>query len=175
MARQRLKSAARLALEAPDSTPARGAFSLGVVVTNVAAGHALPTSLTELREVWIHVVARDAAGQVVFESGALDEHGEIAEGAIRFGSALVDAEGQPTFKPWEAADFAWKRTVPPKGSVSETLRVVLRDAKGPVTVEASLLYRIAPPHVIEAVLGSEAFEPEIVEMATATRRILVER
>ena len=175
MARARLKSAAALSIEAPDSVQAQGVFDLDVVVTNVAAGHDLPTSLTELRQMWVRILAFDADGEVVFESGTLDSHGELPEGTIRFGSGLVDAKGEPTYKPWEAAGFAWKRTVPPKGSVRERVRIVLQKAVGPVTIEASLLYRIAPPHVLREVMGAEAFEPEVVVMTTATHSITVER
>jgi hypothetical protein len=42
-----------------------------VVVTN-HTGHKLPTGYPEGRRMWIDLVARDAGGQVVFESGAYD-------------------------------------------------------------------------------------------------------
>jgi len=48
-----------------------GGFLANVTVTN-RAGHKLPTGLPESRRVWLHVVARDALGQVVYESGAYD-------------------------------------------------------------------------------------------------------
>ena len=175
MARERLRTAASLVIEAPVSVAPQGVFDLDVVVTNVAAGHDLPTSLTELREMWVRILAFDADGKVVFESGTLDPHGEIPEGSIRFGSGLVDAEGKPTIRPWEAVDFGWKRTVPPKGSARDRVRIVLQKAKGPVTIEASLLYRVAPPHVLKEVMGEDAFDPEVIVMATATHSVTVER
>ena len=42
-----------------------------VKVTNLS-GHKLPTGYAEGRRMWLNVVARDAANQVVFESGAYD-------------------------------------------------------------------------------------------------------
>ncbi len=46
-------------------------FALSVKVTNLT-GHKLPTGYPEGRRMWIGVVARDGAGQVVFQSGAYD-------------------------------------------------------------------------------------------------------
>jgi hypothetical protein len=44
-------------------------FHALVTVTN-RTGHKLPTGYPEGRRMWLHLVARDAAGQVVYESGA---------------------------------------------------------------------------------------------------------
>lgn len=169
LARQRLRSAAALAVESGER--GGGAVAVDVVVTNVGAGHSLPTSLTELREMWVHLRVTDANGKVLHESGRLDEIGDIEEGAIRFGAHTVDAAGKVTYKPWEAVGFAWKRLVPAKESVRDTVRVALDGASGPLTVEARLLYRTTPPKVVKMVMGEEAFEPEIVEMATARAKI----
>jgi hypothetical protein len=172
MAEQRLKSAARLDLEVAAEQRAEGTVAFDVLVTNVAAGHNLPTSLTELREMWVHVRVTDAAGELLHESGQLDRAGDIGEGAIRFGAHTLDAQGEVTYKPWEAVGFAWKRLVPPKGTTRDRVQVELRDGSaGPLAVEARLLYRIAPPKVVKMVLGKEAFEPRIVEMAVARTEI----
>jgi hypothetical protein len=64
--------------------------------------------------------------------------------------------------------FLWKRTIPPKSFTQDTVRFKLpADASGPLTVEARLLYQSAPPQVVAAIMGKEAFTPKIVEMATA--------
>lgn len=46
-------------------------FRAIVTITN-RTGHKLPTGYPEGRRMWLHVVARDAGGQVVYESGAYD-------------------------------------------------------------------------------------------------------
>ncbi|MCK6448912.1 MAG: hypothetical protein L6Q99_21155 [Planctomycetes bacterium] len=168
MAEARLKSAAELAIEVAPSATAQ-ALAFDVIVTNVGAGHALPTSLTELREMWLHVRVLAEDGRVLFESGDLDEHGEIRDGAARFGAITLDAQGRKTFKPWEAVSFGWKRLVPPKGSTRDTFRCALPTDAGAVTIDARLHYRIAPPHVVRELLGEAAFVPQIVEMARAER------
>jgi hypothetical protein len=53
-----------------------GRLSLDVVVTNLT-GHKLPTGYPS-RRVWLNVAVRDAAGRVVFESGAFGPDGSVA-------------------------------------------------------------------------------------------------
>jgi hypothetical protein len=56
-----------------------------VRVTN-EAGHKLPTGYPEGRQMWLHLRAYDAAGNLVYESGAYDEAGDRL---IRDGDAKV--------------------------------------------------------------------------------------
>ncbi|MBK7878291.1 MAG: hypothetical protein IPJ77_21760 [Planctomycetes bacterium] len=170
MAEARLKSAATLAIEAPEH--ASGELAFHVAVTNVGAGHALPTSLTELRQMWVELVVKDADGKELHRSGTLDAHGELAPKTLRFGSELLDASGKPTFKLWEAASFAWKRCIAPKATDREPFHVTLPPGtRGPLSIEAGLLFRSAPPHVVKAVMKDAAFTPRIVEMASASSSV----
>ena len=170
MAVARLKSAATLELQA--AAARQGKLTFDVVVTNVGAGHSLPTSLTELREMWVQVEVRTAAGELIFESGQRDAEGDIGQGAIRFGAHTVDADGNLTYKPWEAVGFGWKRLIPAKESARDSLQVELpAGSKGSLTIGARLLYRTAPPKVIRMVMGDEAYEPKVVEMATANTEV----
>jgi len=174
MARERLKSAAELSVEAPESAPPGAKLSFTVVVTNVAAGHALPTSLTELREMWVELTVSAPGGDVLLETGDLDDEGFIKDGAIRFGTIVLDAEGVRTWRPWEASKIGYKRLVPPKGSEKEVVEVDLPEGlTGEVRIDARLLYRIAPPAVVKEVMGKEAFVPEIVEMAAADAKVKI--
>jgi hypothetical protein len=172
LARARLKSAAELEVSVHPSKGAVRGVDFEVVVRNVGAGHMLPTSLTELREMWLEVHVVSADGKVLYESGTLDEHGELREGAVRFGTKLGDAQGKPTYKPWEATQVLWKRLIPPKGQQAERIKAdVPAGTQGPLTIEARLLYRSAAPHVLQQVMGDEAFVPEVVEMATAQAQV----
>jgi hypothetical protein len=168
MAEARLKGAARLEIKSPLKAAAGKEVLLDVLVHNVAAGHNIPSAVTELRRMWVDLQLRDARGKVLFRNPGLDGHGNPRPGAIAFGAIAGDSAGKPTFRPWEMTQFLWKRTIPPKSFTRDTVRFKLpADASGPLTVEARLLYQSAPPEVVAAIMGKEAFTPKVVEMATA--------
>jgi hypothetical protein len=168
MGEARLKSAARLEIEAPAGAAAGEMLRFEVVVHNVAAGHNLPTSLTELREMWVDLEVRAMDGAVLFHSGRLEANGDIPEGAMRFGALAGDEQGKVTYKPWEVTQFLFKRLVPPKGSESDSFEVSLpKDLSGELQIEARLFYRSAPPKVVASLLGDQAIELKQVEMAHA--------
>ncbi len=139
-----------------------------MLVHNIAAGHNIPTAVTELRRMWVALQIRDAQGKVLFENPGLDEHGDPRPGAIAFGAIAGDKDGKPTFKLWEMTQFLWKRTIAPKSFAQDTVRFTLpAGVAGPVTVEAKLLYQSASPQVVREIMGKEAFTPKIIEMTTA--------
>jgi hypothetical protein len=174
MAEARLESAARLDIELPPSASSGSALEFEVVVHNVAAGHSLPTSLTELREMWVELEVRAEDGQLLFRSGHLQPDGEIPEGAMRFGAIAGDGKGNVTYKPWEITQFLWKRMVPARGSERDRFSVDLPGGfSGPVRIEARLLYRSASPRALTSLMGNEAFEPKEVEMAGAEATLVV--
>ncbi len=81
-----LQSAASMSLSvAPDSR------ELVVAIENLA-GHALPSGATAERQLWLEVVLRDAAGTVIFESGTLDETGNLRDA---FESHTTDPGSDP--------------------------------------------------------------------------------
>jgi hypothetical protein len=168
MGEARLKSAARLEIAAPDDAAAGETLRFEVAVHNVAAGHNLPTSLTELREMWVDLEVRSSDGAVLFHSGHLEANGDISEGAMRFGALGGDAEGRVTYKPWEVTQFLFKRLIPPKGAERDRFEVLLpEDLSGELRIEAKLYYRSAPPKVVLSLLGDQAIELKQVEMARA--------
>jgi len=168
MAEARLKGAARLEIRSPAKAVAGKELLLEVLVHNVSAGHSIPSAVTELRRMWVDLQIRDGQGKVLFRNPGLDEHGNPQPGAIAFGAVAGDKAGKATFKLWEMAQFLWKRTIPPKSFAQDTVRFKLpADASGSLTVEARLLYQSAPPQVVVAIMGKEAFTPKVVEMATA--------
>jgi hypothetical protein len=167
MARERLKSAAEIEIR-DASSAGGGKLTFRVAVKNVGAGHNLPTSLTEVREMWVELTVTGPDGSVLHRGGALDERGEIPEGSIRFGALMEDAGGRITVKPWEGVRFRSKRLVPPRGEDVSSMEVALPSGTtGKVVIAARLLYRSASPAVIRLAMGDEAFEAEVVEMCSA--------
>lgn len=77
VARATLGDAASLVVS--DVTGAGGDLSFDVTVTN-GTGHKLPTGYPG-RRMWLHVVVRDGAGGVLFESGSTDARGALLDGS----------------------------------------------------------------------------------------------
>ena len=75
-ARQMLAASAALTTTISAYTPATavaaGSLTLDVEVTNLS-GHKLPTGYSEGRRMWLNVQVRNAANQLIAESGAYDE------------------------------------------------------------------------------------------------------
>ena len=167
---KRLKIAAALDASGPAKTPATGSdFKIDVKVTNAAAGHNLPTSLPELRQMWLCITAKDAKGKVIYQSGALDAKGELGADAVIFNAQPKDANGNPTIKPWEIARIDNNRTIPPKGTASESFSFTMpAGSAGPVKVAVALRYRSFSPAVVRQLLGPKAGAPPIVDMASKT-------
>ncbi len=174
MAEARLKIAAKIELKLPRRAEPGRAFKLDLLVHNVAAGHNLPTGVTELRQMWVELRVTGPDGTVLFERGALGPSGELPPDAIAFGAVAGDAQGEATVKLWEMARFLRKRTIPPKAFSRDTVEIVLpSDLSGEILVEAKLFYRSAPPAVVSRIMGKTAFVPKIVEMASARGRVPV--
>jgi hypothetical protein len=125
-------STARVAVDG--AAVANGRLELDVVVTNLA-GHKLPTGYPS-RRVWLDLAVRDAAGRVLFESGALQPDGSIAGNdndadALRFEphysliqrpeqvqvyeSMMADPQGRPTTGLLTAVRFAKDNRLLPDG------------------------------------------------------------
>jgi hypothetical protein len=167
-AEARLKSAATVALKLPESAKPGTTIEIEVAVTNVGAGHAIPTSITDLRQVWIDLSVRDAMGKEVFRSGEIDEDGKVDRYAVMYHSVFLDEEEEVTFKPWKAVEMLEEKLIPPKETVRERYKVrISRVAQGPFAVRAVLRYRSAPQEVVDRLFGRGRFPLRIVDMATA--------
>jgi len=165
----RLKGAVELALEVEG-------LAVTVALTNVGAGHAIPTSITEMRQVWIDLRVTDAKGAEVFRSGAVDGDGRVDPDAVMYHSVLLDEKGEVTYRPWRAATMAKEKLLPPKETVRERYEVrVPAGAEGPLKVEATLRYRAAPQEVLDEIFGKGRFDLKIVDMASARAEIALTR
>lgn len=172
MAKKRLQSAARLELGAPEMLKPGQMGTLKVKVVNVAAGHNLPTSLTEVRQMWLEVEVRDGKGKKLLHSGWLDKEHNIEPEAVIFDSYAVDKNGNHTVKPWEIVRFEYNHTIPPKGSATEKYDfLVPAGTRGPINAKVTLRYRSYPQAVANLLLGKDAPVLPIVDMATISQSI----
>lgn len=169
LATERLQAAATLSLALPEAARQGEPATIKVDVTNVGAGHYLPTGVTEFRDMWIELIVEDAAGDNAFTSGELTDTGDIAEGAVKYGVIVADADGNPTPKFWLAASKVSDHRIPPKETVTETYSAPIpADAAGPLKVRVRLRYRAASPALLRETMGPEAkVDLPVVDMATA--------
>ncbi|MBN2847102.1 MAG: cytochrome c family protein [Coriobacteriia bacterium] len=126
LAEERLKAAAELTLDMPEIAEG-GDVQLTTTITNVGAGHYLPTGLTEVRLMWLEVTAVDQAGN------------ELLREKREFHSVLEGADGTYPVYLWDAVKFHSDDRIPPKESVSNEYTFPM--AEGAVTVKAALYYR----------------------------------
>jgi Zn-finger protein len=165
---KRLQNAASLELLLPEKATAGKIVQVKVRVRNETAGHNLPTSLTEVRQVWIEIAAK-AGDREVFHSGALDAAGVLGEDATLFRAYAVDKDGHHTVKPWEIVRFDSVNTIPPKGSAVVPYSFELPEgAKGPLAVSATLHYRSYDQAVANLLLGKDAPKIPVIDMASAS-------
>ncbi len=169
LAKQRLRSAATVDVLAPQHVIPGSIGNFSVKVTNVGAGHDLPTSLTEVRQMWLDIKVTDSAGRVLLTSGDISAKGDIDPSAVMYHAVAADSEGNPTLKPWEMVYFLYKKTIPAKGySVERYSFLAPADAKGNVVITATLRYRSFPQSLANLLLGDSAPMLPVVDMATGT-------
>jgi hypothetical protein len=175
IAKKRLQSAAELTLIPPETVVPSNIATLGVKVTNVGAGHNLPTSLTEVRQMWIELVVTDAQGATVYHSGSMDDEGNIDPKAKMFNARAVDVKGKHTYKPWEINRFEYNNTIPPKGSsTTDYTFLVPVGVKGPLKVSATLHYRSYPQSLANQLLGKDTITLPIVVMVQKKLKLTVQ-
>jgi len=152
MAVKRLQSAADIEI-----FPVYRAGSLAEIkvrVKNIRAGHNLPTSLTNIREMWLEVAATDASGKKVIISGGLDKNGSLLPDTRVFNSDGMGDNFHFAVDPWVITAFSRHDTIPPKGYRDVYFGIAPLKSQGVITVEARLRYRQADQKIAEKLLAS---------------------
>jgi hypothetical protein len=169
IARARLESAAELRIHLPEKAVTGQLVQFKVEVINSGAGHNLPTSLTEVREMWLDVTVTDPKGEILMRSGALDDHGSIDPDANIFNVTAVDEDGNVTHKPWAISHFTRIRVIPPKGSDTSVYTFLLPDniRKGDLGIKTVLRYRSFSQELADELLGKDAVKVPVVDMVTS--------
>jgi hypothetical protein len=152
MAVDRLKSAAEL-----DVAPVYRGGQLAEVairVKNIRAGHNLPTSLTNVRQMWLELTARDEKGKVLMSSGTLAADGKLPANTRLFNSDGMGTDFHFAVDPWVVTAFSRHDTIPPRGYKEVFYGLTPPKEVKMVAVEVRLRYRQAEQEVAEALLGA---------------------
>ena len=172
MAIERLQNCATIEIIPPDNLMIWQDATLQVQVNNVGAGHYIPTGVSEIREVWLEIVVKDAFERILLQSGQLDEEGNVDSNARMFRLKLADKYGNLTHNIVKADHVISDHRIPPKGYINENFSffVPLSGILG-YTIEARLLYRSAPQSLIDELFAEETFTLPIIDMTSTTTKV----
>jgi len=149
--------ATRTATMDVDAEVVDGALGLWVSVTNLA-GHKLPSAYPS-RRVWLHVSVRDAAGALVFESGAPQPDGSIAGNDNDADAAAYE----PHYQRIDSADQVqiWEPVLgDPSGAVTTGLLTATQYIKDNRLLPAG--FDASTAHADIAVNGAAADDPDFL-------------
>ena len=148
-----------------------------VALDNIAAGHGFPSGAAHDRRAWVEVVARDAAGTVVWSSGSVAE-GTSLRAAIAadpdlwwLGDWTRDASGDDAHMFWEVAEVeAAALPAPSRFPVDDPRyqepHVTRTYDLGPVfpeTVEAAVHIRPIGRDVLDVLVASGDLDPTVAD------------
>jgi hypothetical protein len=171
-ARTLLRSAAAVSVSSGELDTGSGALEIQVTVRNEHAGHNLPTGMNEIRQMWLDVQVFDGEDQEpIWRSGGLDEAGRLDPETTLFRAVAVDADGVPTWKPWEVHSIAEDTSIPPKQAAVTRYRVPIGEHAGPFRVEAVLRYRSFSQQIADEYLKREGYRVPVVAMASASATV----
>jgi hypothetical protein len=150
-----LQSAAEIEMEAPDIVSAGTGAEAVVMVTNVGAGHYLPTGVTDIRQMWLTVSIVDDSGE------------ETELGRRVFGTEFRDAKGKHPVEIQDAVGVAKDDRIPPTESITETYTIVLPAGIEAAQLRARLLYKSVPDELAKRA----GVENPTTVMAEAAKRV----
>ncbi len=123
-----------------------------VKVSNLKAGHSIPTGVSDLRQLWLEVKAFSSSGTMVFQSGTTDLAGEIRKDSVIFHQVLADERGFELKRHdiWSATKILEDTRIPANGSREAEFIV----PSGTSRVTVRLLWRDVPASFAQIVLSS---------------------
>jgi len=89
-----LKAAATMKVNVPASVAANGILSISVDVTNVGAGHNIPSGFSQERQMWIELTVTDAQDNDIYKSGYLIDSAHPQTGELTPDGSLDDEDLQ---------------------------------------------------------------------------------
>ncbi|MEJ2765633.1 multiheme c-type cytochrome [Photobacterium sp. MCCC 1A19761] len=176
LAREMLHSAATVEFIAlPESLVAGELATIQVKVSNVGAGHKLPTGFPEGREIWVDFTVRSSEQAPIYRSGAVVD-GQTEPGTKSFKVTLGDKNGDVVdLNVWEVDRILSDTRILPHGyTIVEYTFLVPDNIHGKLSLEAKLNYWPFSQHLVDELLGEGELTVDIVTMTTATAQLSTE-
>lgn len=176
LAEEMLRSAAKVEVFAPESVAAGVVNKVRVRVTNIGAGHKLPTGFPEGREMWLDFRVVNDAGEIVYRLGAIKD-GHTEDGTKSFKVVLGDKTGKVVdLDPIEADRILYDTRILPLGYDDTEYSFDLpADATGKMTLVADLNYWSFAQGFLDQLMGKDAPKVPITRMTSATVTVPVAR
>jgi hypothetical protein len=134
---------------------------ISVTLTNIGAGHALPTG-TPLRMVFLKLTAYDEEGNMIWENWR--ENPIQEDRSALFMRILGDSMGNGPVPPWRATQTLYQRHLLPAQPVTIFYELNSQDI---YDIEANLMYRLAPLLILQKL--------EITDPHFTAPRLLVQK
>lgn len=143
----------------------------GVLVTlrNTGAGHDFPTGVTDIKQAWVQIEAKDATGTAVSTYGGL-EGGVVPQSAARLGIDFANAEGTVLLRHelTEATRIPFDVRVPP--GEAQALFVPVPAQPTGTTLEAVVIFGVVRATYYRFAVDDAGATAPTIEMArTAVR------
>jgi hypothetical protein len=148
--------------------------TINIVVANVGVGHDFPGGTSDINEAWVHFVATDAQGQLIYESGAVGADREVDPQAYFYRSMAVDKAGELVWRHdlFRMVGDSFKKVIEPGASDVVTYRVkVPAWAKSPMNLYAVVRYRKLNNRYAKWALKDENIKLPIVDVASDTLKV----
>lgn len=163
------QSKALLGLAAKLSASVDAQGQLVVRVSNVGAGHALPTGVSDFREMWLMLTVTDASGKVVLDQGHLTADGAVPADARLFHKVFGDADGKPVgLRFWRYSKLLADTRIPAGGYRDEAFALP-PGTVWPVKADIKLEFRTYPQAITDIV---KAQAPGLTDPETVTMTAL---
>jgi hypothetical protein len=174
MAVQNLKHAADLEIMQTGTYRRNEIASIHIKVSNSGAGHYLPTGLTAIRQMWLHVKVSDSEGNVLLQSGELDEQGDLDnKNTVIYHTVLGNDKGEPTINIAKAEQILHDHRVPPKGHITENFSFKIPlDAASPLLIEAILKYRSISQPLAQELMAGKAPDVPVIRMVSDFKSVV---
>ncbi len=140
-ARQLLRTSATVELVDNSGFEPGGYAAVTFKVTNIGAGHKLPTGFPEGREVWLDFAVTDADGKEIYRLGQVKD-GKTEPGTKNFMVKLGDKDGKKVeVEVWRITHIMSDNRILPKGHAMVDYRFAIPEtAQPPFRLSATLHY-----------------------------------
>lgn len=145
-----------------------------VVIQNKGIGHSLIPEQRDIFQAWVEFTVKDAAGHVLGQSGNLEPSGHLDPTAHSFVARMLQQTGK-----LQQGHQVWLRRINVTDNTVQSGRSTLvryefhipADAKGPLTVTASVRYRHLNETFTNISIGDRHPPYPVVQMASSTRTL----